>query len=666
VPSPDDREHRRPTAPASVAGSSGRAAGLGRRATWAVVALGIVVVIAAAACTRWPVPKAFAERWLGERLQRTVTIRGDASLCLCPHPSVRVASIEVGPPEWSKRTHFARVTDAEIAISARSALSGRLRILSLNVGTGDVVLERTQDGRTSWQLGAPDADRSPDAKASGPVIERLEARDVRWRFVDPARGADLEGHLSLHDGSSTGTPAAMEMRARGKLRELPVNVSAQGGSVLAGAGAGPQPIRATAQVGKGRFEFDGTADSLTSMSGLNGGFRVSGPALAALGSLVGAVLPRTPPFQIEGRMHHVQGRWDVDIAKATVGGSDLRGKVAFEPGADKRPPRLSGNLASDRMSIADLGRSVGFGEKPDRSRLLPDVSLDLPSLSGMEANVKLAIKRLELGSFAPITDIGVDLALKGGVLGLGSLKAVVAGGRLAGDVRIDGTRTPGRTEAALKIDHVALQRWLPKLRGQAPLASRLNADLKLSGRGDSVADVLARADGRLRVALGPGEASSLVLEVAGLDVAESLAVLATKDRSVMLDCGLADIVIQNGVARPEVLMIDTRDTILVGEGSVDLAKERLDMRVRAAPRDFSPLTLRAPVNIGGTFVDPKVAIDRSRMAGTLIASAVLGAVVAPLAALLPLLDFGEGDPPSPCRERLEGRTKTPPPEPRKR
>jgi hypothetical protein len=38
-----------------------------------------------------------------------------------------------------------------------------------------------------------------------------------------------------------------------------------------------------------------------------------------------------------------------------------------------------------------------------------------------------------------------------------------------------------------------------------------------------------------------------------------------------------------------------------------------------------------------------------------IAAALLGAMVAPLAALLPLLDFGEDAPPSPCSGRLAGR-----------
>jgi len=306
------------------------------------------------------------------------------------------------------------------------------------------------------------------------------------------------------------------------------------------------------------------------------------------------------------------------------------------------------------MRLVDLGRSLGFGERRGRpGRVLPDASLDVASLRNMDARLAITVARLEPGGdVTPVTDLAADLQLRGGVLALGRMQAVVAGGALGGDLRIDASQDPGVTQIELRLANLALERWLPKLRGESPIASRLNAQATLSGRGDSVAATLGSAHGRIHVGLGPGYASRLMLEVAGLDVAESLSVLATADERIRLDCGLFDIAVEGGVARPKVMLLDTRDTLLVGEGSADLAKERLALTVRAAPRDASPLTLRSPLQITGTFADPRIGVDKGRIAGTVIASAVLGSLVAPLAALLPLLDFGEGDPPSPCRDRF--------------
>lgn len=654
-----------------------------RRATdAAAIVVAVLVTLGAAACTRWPLPTGFAQRLLSERLDRTVTISDDASVCLCPRPTVRAGSLEIGPPGWSAATHFARVSGLELRLAFATLLGGPPHLTSVRIDRGELELERHEDGAASWQLPP-----GGDGPGEPPRIDRLEARDVGWRFVDPSMQADLAGTLALvdrgdvdlrgvdvrggsvrgggvdaADGAHAGEHRAdaaprLRLDARGTLRTLPVEARVEGGGVLPGGDAGPRPLTARASVGDGRLEFDGEADALASLDGLRGRFRVTGPALAALGGLFGAVLPRTPPFRIEGSLQRTDTRWSLAIASATLGDSDLRGDLSFVPARAGASARLDGTLASTRMRIADLGRSVGFGEEETGrpGRVLPDVSLDLPSLRDMDAKVALTIARLELGAdTSPITDVGVALRLENAVLALGELRATVAGGRIDGELRIDATDRPGRVTASLRLRRVALERWLPPLRGEPPIASRLNAELALDGRGDSVADVLARADGRARVALGPGVASRLLLEAAGLDVAEALAVLSTRDRAVRLDCGLADIAIARGVMTPRVLFVDTRDTILTAQGTIDLSDERLGLRVRAAPRDFSPLTVRAPIDVRGTFADPAVSIDRTRVAGTVIASVVLGALVSPVAALLPLLDFGEGDPPSPCGERYAG------------
>ncbi len=630
----------------------------GRRTLAVALVLAAIAVIAAAACTRWPVPGALVQRLAAERLQRTVTISEDATFCLCPRPTLTAAAIEVGPPPWSDASHFARAADVAVRLGLASLLGGRLHVVDATIGRGDVALERRADGSASWQL--PPGRDPRDERGDPPRIDRLEVRELAWRFVDPSLRADLSGTLSLVDGADRAAaddPAQrprLALQAGGTLRGLPVDARVEGGGVLPGDTGTPRALKARATVGEGRLRFDGEADALASLQGLRGEYRVSGPALAALGSLFGAVLPRTPAFRIDGRLRRVGERWELAIARATVGGSDLRGDVRFTPARGEASARLDGALESTRMRIVDLGRSVGFGEKgPARSgRVLPDVSLDLPSLRDMDAKVGLRVARLELGAgTAPITDLAVAVRLENAVLALGELEASVAGGRLDGDVRIDATDRPGRVRASLRVRQVELAKWLPKLRGEPPIASRLNAELTVRGRGDSVADVLARADGRARLALGPGEASRLLLEAAGLDVAEALAVLSTRDRSVRLDCGLADVAIERGVMTPQVMFVDTRDTILTAQGTVDLGRERLAMRIRAAPRDFSPLTLRSPIDVGGSFADPAVSVDRTRIAGTVIASVVLGAVVTPIAALLPLLDFGEGDPPSPCTDR---------------
>lgn len=631
-----------------------RSGGGGRAAVAGLVLLVLLLLVAGAAFVRWPLPAGLAQRLAAERLGRPVSIEG-GWFRLAPRPSAHVDAIVVGPPEGGPAGRFARAEDVDLTLAWGTLFGGRPHVVSLSAARGDVLLHRDRDGRANWrvpQAGGTAGTDAPDGR--GPIVDRLELGEFAVRLVDETRAADLRGTVSLSDGSGRVGPsdeAGVRVDARGRLGDRPVRIEVRGGSVLSGAEA--VPVAGTARVGDAELRFDGSVAEPSTLGGLDGDLSLRGASLGTVGALVGVLLPATPSFTLDGRLRRDGARWTLAIAEARIGASDLRGELAYRTASGDRPARLDGRLASARMRLADLGRSVGFGAGPGRrGRVLPDVPLDLPRLRGMDADVRVAIERLEVPALAPIREVAARLRLSEGVLALGELEADLAGGRLAGEIRIDGRPTPGALRTRLAARGVALRRWLPELGGAPALDARMNAELELRGRGDTVADVLAGSGGHLRVAIGPGRASGLLVELAGLDVAESLAALGSDDRAVRLDCAVANLGIARGVARPEPLFVDTSDTLVAAQGTIDLSTERLDLTLRASPRDASPLSVRAPIRVRGSFAEPSVGVDRARVAGTVVASVLLGALVTPVAALLPLLDFGEGDTPSPCRERL--------------
>jgi AsmA family protein len=88
------------------------------------------------------------------------------------------------------------------------------------------------------------------------------------------------------------------------------------------------------------------------------------------------------------------------------------------------------------------------------------------------------------------------------------------------------------------------------------------------------------------------------------------------------------------------MVIDTSDTAIWVEGSLSLASEELALRAVVMPKDFSPLTLRSPLRVTGTFADPSVSIDKAPL-GKKLGTAFLLALANPLAALIPLIDGGD-------------------------
>jgi uncharacterized protein involved in outer membrane biogenesis len=139
-----------------------------------------------------------------------------------------------------------------------------------------------------------------------------------------------------------------------------------------------------------------------------------------------------------------------------------------------------------------------------------------------------------------------------------------------------------------------------------------------------------------------GTVSHLLIEAGGLDIAESLGVLIKGDDALRLDCANVDLQILAGTVKPRLAVFDTNDSTVWLDGTLSLRTEALDLRAVVAPKDFSPLTLRSPLHVTGSFAKPTVSVEKG-LVGIKLGSALLLALINPLAGLVPLLDTGNQD-----------------------
>ncbi|MGQ0523571.1 MAG: AsmA family protein, partial [Betaproteobacteria bacterium] len=110
---------------------------------------------------------------------------------------------------------------------------------------------------------------------------------------------------------------------------------------------------------------------------------------------------------------------------------------------------------------------------------------------------------------------------------------------------------------------------------------------------------------------------------------------------VELRCAVADFSVKDGVANPDVFVVDTVDTVIKVEGTVNLEAEQLDLVTYPEPKDMSVFSLRSPVQMQGPFKDPKIRPKAGPIAARGAAAAALAAIN-PLLALLPFIETGPG------------------------
>jgi uncharacterized protein involved in outer membrane biogenesis len=169
----------------------------------------------------------------------------------------------------------------------------------------------------------------------------------------------------------------------------------------------------------------------------------------------------------------------------------------------------------------------------------------------------------------------------------------------------------------------------------------LYGSAQLKGQGESVAALLGTSDGTASLAVDGGRISALLVELIGLDVAESLLLLGRKHNQVELRCAVAGFDVKKGVATTDSFVIDTSDTVIQVDGSVDLGQERMDLETKPYPKDPSPLALRTPLLMKGPLRHPTIRPKAGPLAARVAGALALGAVN-PAFALLALVETGPG------------------------
>ncbi len=652
-----------------------------RKAAWPLGILAAVLAgLGLAEWAGWPFLRGPLERQLQQRLQREVRVGEDFSLRLLG--SIRLATdrLRIGPPQDAQAhpgLDGPLMDAAGVRLEVPYATVRRLmdestrhdpmHIRVLRFERGELLLKRLADGRANWTFGPP----KPEAQASQfslPRFDELVLASGRVVWNDAVTRSAMDAAVRTAEGEQAGSaPGALVIEGRGRHEDRPLEFRATSSGVLPLVARDESvrvPVTIDIRAPDVRLTFEGTGTDLIGLHALDGQAMVKGVSLSRVGDAVGATLPTTSPFELHGRLGKAGEQWTLRDASLAVGDSRLGGDFRFD--RSQRVPLLAGNLTGTRLVLADLLPAFGAArEAPANPRLpagrvLPQREFDVPSLRAMNADVKVRLQRVELGSlFArPLAPLQGDLRLQGGVLRLSNLLARAAGGEVQGGIGLDGMQSPPRWDADLRWAGIELDQWLsprnPKAASEGKpgyLGGRLGGHAKLQSRGDSTARMIGSLNGSIQAWIRNGSISHLVVEGAGIDIAEALGILVSGDERLPMHCAALKLQAGDGILVPEVGLVDTGDSTLFVTGTVSLVDERMDLKLITKPKDMSPVTLRSPVTVQGTFAAPKVGVDAKQLASKVGLAAVLAAIH-PLASLVALFDPGDKQGSGGCERTL--------------
>lgn len=582
---------------------------------------------------------------------RTFHIGGDLDVDLGRVTRIRADALEFGNADWSKAPNMASADRAEVSVEVFPLVFRReARIPEIRLDKPRVRLETGPDGKGNWVFG--------DGGDSRLVFRRLWIEDGKLVFLDPRNKTDIDLQVDSVEDPRTADAPEVAVKGTGRWSGNPFALTGQVASPLALRDTEkPYRIDLRATAGRTRAHARGTLLDPFRLRDFDLRLMLAGQDLEDLFPLIGIATPPTPPYRLDGRFTRDADTWHYDGFTGVVGDSDLSGSAAVTVGRER--PLLKANLVSKRLDFDDLAGFVGAppetggkeASNPEHNaesaelaadaRLLPDTPYDLTKLRAMDADVRWKAQRINAPGL-PIDDMDAHLLLDAGLLRLEPLNFGVASGDIRSTIRMDAREDLIRTRANISARRLDLSKLFPNVALTRDAIGRIGGDVVITGTGNSIAQILGSADGDIALGMGQGRISNLLMELAGLDIAEALKFLVTKDRTVPIRCAFGDFAVKDGLMQTRALAFDSSDTIIVGKGTINLKNEALDLELRPRPKDRSILALRSPLVVGGTFKDPSFRPDFKRLGLRGATALVLGSI-APPAALLATIELGPGE-----------------------
>jgi hypothetical protein len=657
--------------------------------TFATLVLLIVVIVIVIATFDWNRLKPTINQKVSAELNRPFAIRGDLGVVWerqstetgwrswVPWPHVHADDIILGNPSDIPEITMVHLPRVEATLAPLALLTKTVYLPWIKLVRPDARIIRLSEKTNNWTFTLASA--NGEQKNAQPSAWSFELDNIlfdrgRIKVDDKVTHADIEIFVDplgkalafsevTGDKGKSGGPKPGEyvfgLKADGRYNGQPLTGTGKIGGMLALKSEGtPFPVQADIHSGNTRVAFDGTVNNPMKMGGVDLRLKFSGDSLGQLYDLTGIVLPDTPPFETDG---HLVAKIDTEKGSVfdyrdfngRIGDSDIHGTLKYS--MIKPRPKLEGDMESKQLRLADLGPLIGVdsgkGTKTKEvqknpqpaGKVLPYERFDTDKWAVMDADVRFKGGRIQHGSTLPLNNLSTHVILEHGDLRLEPLKFGMANGTINANIHLAGNKKPMQGEADIQARRLRLKELMPNVELMQKTLGELNGDAKLRGTGNSVAALLGSSDGNLKLLMNDGVVSRNLMEILGLNVGNFIIGQIFGDDEVRVNCAAANVDINHGVARPQILAFDTENALINVTGTASFASEQLDLTIDPESKGIRIITLRSPLYVRGTFKNPDYGVKAGPLIVRGAVAAALATLVTPAAALLALVSPSEGD-----------------------
>ena len=603
----------------------------------------------------WNMLRGPMARFASDATHRSVRIDGDLKVHLLTlTPQVSIGGLKVGQPAWNGAGDMAQIDKVVVQVKLIPLLTGKVVMPLFEVDRPILDLKRDATGRANWDIG----DKKKASKPFKlPPIQRFVINQGHLTYADLGKKLSLNGVIDSNENAGGASAHAFSLTGKGILNNNPFGLNIAGGALLNVNANAPYPFSGDVRAGDTHIQASGTIAKAFDLSSYTTNLHVSGADLAKLYDLTGLALPNTPRYDLRAKLSHSGKLYEFDGISGLVGSSDLRGKFSVDTQSGR--PFLDAVLRSRSLDFNDLATLLGaapagkaaVNASPEQKavnahlaatqRILPDSTLQVDRLRKMDARLDFRAEAIK-DTVLPVQNAYLKLSLDHGLLTLDPLQFNFPQGRLVSRISLNGRSAVPVTTVDARLSNVQLKNFVPGPKGEdVPIEGDLLARVKLSGRGDSVHKAAAASNGAVTVVIPHGHLRTAFAELLGVNVGKGLSLLLSKNNGASdIRCGIASFDVKDGVLRADQIVVDTDVVKVSGTGQVNLADESIDLTLKGDTKKFRVTHVFLPITIGGHLRSPAIGVQAAPAVAQAGLAVALGAVLTPLAAILPFVDPG--------------------------
>lgn len=542
-------------------------------------------------------------------LDRPVTI-GTLRVGFGATMTVALADLVIGNVPGGGPQPFLRLDrlDAEIepwSLVGWALLGHGPTVRHLSVAGVEISMEHGADGRANWHFGVDLLRATP--RPGVPTLLDARLRDGAIA-IHTSGGKLLQIRLDDATIATTGPDQPIMLAATGAYNGAPIRLDGPLGSFDQLHAAGT-PFGAVVQItsDETQVDFNGTMTKPLAADGIAGQLAIRAPSPDHLLAVAGVGGHAAMPLSLIAGLSRDGDLWKLIDAKGTLDAEPFQLNGQLHEGARHAPDAFTLDAGFAALDLAKLGGQDKSGETLLRIDDAPGTILD----------AHIAAKRITNGDLRA-DEVDLKAKLAPGAFSLEPLTMRFAGGAARLDVRVEnaaGGAATARLDGSLDgADPAQLSRLLGL--GSLPISGPVDLRAGFTGTATKASDAGRSADGALVLSMRGGTIAHNLVEQASSD----MRLLFRKTDGVgQIQCLLGVVALHAGSGRMAPLRLRTSDGTLIGEGTLDLKRNTIDVTFATEASTTSTFALDVPVRLAGPIHDPHVlpVVTRPRPGGDL-------------------------------------------------